>query len=166
MMTDYFESVRKPLTPNDVGVTGSHQAGVVIPRDPRMLAFFPPLDAGRRNPRSTIPFSDDDGREWRLNYIYYNGKILGFSTRNEYRLTGLTPFLRNHNASPGDLLELSRHPEERWGIRLITKDRPAIGNGSDSETQADKQSFPAFGVLETVTLSGTWSAVARRKNVR
>ena len=36
--------IGKTLTPNDIGVTGSHQAGIAVSKDPAVLEFFPFLD--------------------------------------------------------------------------------------------------------------------------
>ena len=42
------DRLRKHLTANDLGVTGSHQAGIHVPKD--MAGFFPQLERGRVNP--------------------------------------------------------------------------------------------------------------------
>src|SRR5215469_7482404 len=46
--------IRKTLSANDVGSTGAHQAGILIPKDPKILAFFPTLDASTKNPRISL----------------------------------------------------------------------------------------------------------------
>lgn len=100
------ESFAKVLSANDTGATGGHQAGILVPRgDPALLAFFPPLDAAVQNPDAWVEAVDDDGRVWKLRYIYYNNKLHAENgTRNEYRLTHLTKYLRAARAKVGDAL--------------------------------------------------------------
>lgn len=156
-------SVRKVLTPNDVGTTGSHQAGVAVPRQEAMLAFFPALDTTEYNPRQLLIFREVGGiDEWPLNFIYYNGKLHGRSTRNEYRLTGLTPFFKKQRAAVGDILQLGRTQTGRWTIEL--------SHSMEQAALEEILSPPSFEVnhessvgYETIKLSGTWSAVSRRK---
>lgn len=98
-------SFAKALSANDVGATGSHQAGIHVPKaDPVLLSFFPPLDPAVVNPDVWITCTDETGEEWKLRYIYYNKRLHGIGTRNEYRLTCLTPFFRLKAAKPGDQL--------------------------------------------------------------
>ena len=95
--------IEKQLSPNDVGATGAHQGGMLIPKKKELLGFFPTLNPKDENPRVAIDFIDDLDITWTFNYIYYNNKFRG-GTRNEYRLTGMTTFFRRNNASPGDQL--------------------------------------------------------------
>lgn len=99
-------SFAKVLSANDTGATGGHQAGILVPKgEPALLAFFPPLDASVQNPDAWVEVEDDDGRVWRLRYIYYNNKLHAENgTRNEYRLTHLTKYLREAGAKVGDSL--------------------------------------------------------------
>jgi hypothetical protein len=99
------------LTANDVGNTGGHQAGILVPKAPEILAFFPTLSAAEKNPRVPLVFRDDDGVTcWRFVFIYYNNRLFG-GTRNEYRLTWMTRYLRSKNAKVGDELIFSRDTE-------------------------------------------------------
>lgn len=100
------ESFAKVLSANDTGATGGHQAGILVPKgDPALLAFFPHLDAGVQNPDAWIEAEDEEGRVWRLRYIHYNNKLHAENgTRNEYRLTHLTKYLREARAKIGDSL--------------------------------------------------------------
>ena len=100
------QSFAKVLSANDTGETGGHQAGILVPKgDPALLAFFPPLDASVQNPDARIEVVDDGGRLWKLRYIYYNNRLHApRGTRNEYRLTHLTRFLRDAGARVGDSL--------------------------------------------------------------
>lgn len=147
-MTTADESyVVKKLSRNDVGDTGTHQAGIVIPRGSDMVSFFPPLDVSTLNPRVFIDFQQTGTWDnWRLAYIYYNGRTLGLNTRNEYRLTGLTPFFRETSAEAGDSLSLGRSAAGRWSIELI-KNRAA---------------FDDSYLYETIQLSTTWSMRTRK----
>lgn len=156
-------SVSKVLTPNDVGTTGSHQAGIAVPRQDAMLAFFPSLDATQYNPRQSLLFREAHSiDEWPLNFIYYNGKLHGRSTRNEYRLTGLTPYFKKHKASVGDTLHLGRTLTGRWTIELIHSNEQAIPSKTSISHPLETIQEPSH-VYETIRLSGTWSAVSRRK---
>jgi hypothetical protein len=96
-------TIRKLLSPNDTGETGGHQAGILIPKDRRILDFFPDLDASQLNPRVHLPFVDDHGRRWEFAFIYYNNRFFG-GTRNEYRLTRMTQYMREHGIKAGDEL--------------------------------------------------------------
>lgn len=112
----------KTLSANDVGTTGGHMGGILVPKgDGELLAFLPPLDPGQRNPDSWIECETPDGNLLRLRFIYYNNRFhppLG--TRNEYRITGLTKFLRKSNAREGDAFEISRREgQDRYRIRII-----------------------------------------------
>lgn len=99
--------VRKALSANDLGATGSHQSAIVIPAaDAHKLA---PLDENTENPSADLVVrhgATDEASVWRL--IHYNGRQLGHSTRDEYRLSGTTAFLRHFRAGPGDYLVISR----------------------------------------------------------
>jgi hypothetical protein len=156
-------SVSKVLTPNDVGTTGSHQAGIAVPRQNAMLTFFPSLDATEYNPRQSILFRETGGiDEWPLNFIYYNGKLHGRSTRNEYRLTGLTPYFKKHEASVGDVLRLGRTLTGRWTIEIVHWNEQNIPDKKSISQPFEAIQEPSH-VYETIKLSGTWSAVSRRK---
>lgn len=110
--------IAKMLSPNDVGETGTHQAGIVVPKTTGALAFFPALDANDKNPRHAITARDTDGRAWKLNFIYYNNALFG-GTRNEYRLTGLTRFFRENGARPADELRFRRSADGQVEIELV-----------------------------------------------
>jgi hypothetical protein len=163
MTSTITASVSKVLTPNDVGATGSHQAGIAVPRQDAMLAFFPALDATEYNPRQSLLFREIGGiDEWPLNFIYYNGKLHGRSTRNEYRLTGLTPFFKKHKATVGDILQLGRTQTGRWTIELVDPNEQNVPDKTQQPHSFDMTGEPAVS-YETIKLSGTWSAVSRRK---
>ncbi len=97
--------LRKVLTANDVGATGSHQAGLHVPRT--LIDFFPVLSAERPNPDVWLDIHDG-GSIYRWRYIYYNNGLTGQGTRDEFRLTHTDTFLRDSSAQAGDQLELTR----------------------------------------------------------
>jgi hypothetical protein len=115
-----YASIAKELTPNDLGLTGTHQAGILIPRKPPFLEFFPHLPPGSRNPRRTLLVQDRTGRQWALVFVYYNNCRFG-GTRNEYRLTRLTRFLREASLRPGDTIVLTRFDKQEYGIDYIRR---------------------------------------------
>jgi hypothetical protein len=98
-------SISKILSPNDAGETTTHQAGILIPKDTLLLSFFPVLDVKIYNPRVALLFYDAEHLKWRLNFIYYNNAAFG-KTRDEYRLTGLTRYIRTNNIRSGDTIIL------------------------------------------------------------
>lgn len=110
MSTKSPSAIKKVLSSNDVGETGGHQAGILVPKDPDILSFFPKLDGTRKNPDAFITVRDASGEEhWNLRFVYYNGKALGDgTTRNEYRLTGMTGMFRFLDARVGDSMVFRR----------------------------------------------------------
>jgi Restriction endonuclease EcoRII, N-terminal len=116
-------AITKDLSRNDTGETGGHQAGMLIPRDPDILSFFPKLDPKEFNPRHQLVFRDHLGTKWTFSFIYYNNKFFG-GTRNEYRLTCMTPFIRAHNLRAGDKLTLSRDEENRFHVSYGRQNEP------------------------------------------
>lgn len=105
------EAIEKTLSANDTGETGGHQAGILVPKDSRILAFFQELNPDIKNPRAVLDVLDETGREWTFHFIYYNNRFFG-GTRNEYRLTGMTAFLREFNLKAGDKV-MMRHESPR-----------------------------------------------------
>ena len=104
-----MKSISKILSANDIGATGGHQAGILIPKDPRILGFFPKLDARHRNPRCHLLFRDDGAGKWEFAFIYYNNALFS-GTRNEYRLTRMTRYIRDAGLEIGDEVIL-KHDE-------------------------------------------------------
>jgi hypothetical protein len=128
--------ITKTLSANDVGETGGHQAGILVPKDRAVLSFFPTLNPREKNPRVTLAFREPDGiTRWDFNFIYYNNRFFG-GTRNEYRLTCMTKFLRARNAAVGDMVVLSKDIEGRIRVDLkrsniseVTKDGVLVLSG-------------------------------------
>lgn len=116
----------KLLTSNDTGETGGHQAGIHVPKSAEdLIAFLPPLDAGEKNPSVWLDAVDDQGRAWRFRYIYYNNRLHDPSgTRDEYRITHMTAFLRNAGAFAGDTLVIRGAPR-KGRLRISVRAAPA-----------------------------------------
>lgn len=108
------QAFRKTLSANDTGQTKSHQAGILIPKgDQEFRNFLGHLDPGIKNPRHTIICLEETGEKLELQYIYYNNRLHDErGTRNEYRLTCLTAYLRRNGARAGDEIEISKEDEE------------------------------------------------------
>lgn len=121
--------VEKVLSPNDIGLTGSHQAGILIPKQGELLHFFPNLDSSLYNPRAVLNFTDIYGVVWKFNYIYYNSRLRG-GTRNEYRLTGMTKYLRSVDAAVGDILVFEKNADE-YQISLIKQSDSTFDDQED-----------------------------------
>lgn len=118
----------KTLSANDVGETDAHMGGILVPKgDGELLAFLPKLDPGVLNPSAWIDCSTPDGRILRLRFVYYNNKLHApKGTRNEYRITWLTKFLREAGAKSGDTFQISRENEDGpYRIEVVsTKTEP------------------------------------------
>lgn len=99
--------IAKLLSANDTGETGAHQAGILIPKEPALLSFFPELNPQEKNPRAHINFLDEAGTFWQFAFIYYNNALFD-GTRNEYRLTRMTKYIRQERLIAGDEIILSR----------------------------------------------------------
>lgn len=133
-------SISKILSPNDTGHTGSHQAGILISK--KLLGFFPKLLLDAENPRIKMRFTDDSGEVWAFTFIHYNNKFRG-GTRNEYRLTGLTQYIKQFRLQPGDKIRLLR---EHGGEYFISHHK------SETATYSVKDD----GVI---VLTGGWTTI-------
>lgn len=101
------KAITKVLSMNDTGETGGHQAGILVPKGNDVLQFFPDLGCDEKNPRVTLFFTDQAGKQWKFNFIYYNNKFFDqHGTRNEYRLTGMTAYFRENGLKAGDTITL------------------------------------------------------------
>ena len=100
----------KTLSANDAGEAGAHMAGILVPKGGgELLAFLPKLDPGVLNPSAWMYCITPDGDTLRLRFVYYNNRLHApHGTRNEYRLTWLTKFLRETGAKTGDMFQISR----------------------------------------------------------
>jgi hypothetical protein len=118
MMSGAYE-IKKILSPNDSGETGGHQAGILVPKNPDILKYFPIVDQNQKNPRTVLTFIDENGVKWKFTFIYYNNVYFG-GTRNEYRLTGMTSFFRHNNLRTGDEIFFKKNAD---GDRFISYKR-------------------------------------------
>ena len=138
MTSQYF--LQKSLTANDVGATGSHQAGIHVPH--AFADFFPRLQEGTLNPDAWLDVADSHGGTYTWRWIHYNNRVVGSGTRDEYRLTHTARYLQNAGAREGDLLELE-----------------AIGPRS---YQALVRSRPRAGIL-VLSTAGAWRTITVKK---
>lgn len=114
-MRRHVHMIEKILSRNDTGETGGHQAGILIPKNKDMLSFFPPLKLDILNPRVSIRFRGQNGESWIFTFVHYNNKIFG-GTRNEYRMTGMTQYMKTNNLKSGDKLSLRRDGEGMYHV--------------------------------------------------
>jgi len=135
MRNNRTRAISKELSRNDTGETGGHQAGILVPKDSSILRFFPSLDSTQYNPRHEIAFHDTSANKWVFAFIYYNNRAFG-GTRNEYRLTRMTSYMRSNNLLAGDVLILSRDEDSRYNIDyrrrsddVKNEDRLVLGSG-------------------------------------
>jgi hypothetical protein len=133
-------AISKTLSANDLGETGGHQAGILVPKEGNILSYFPALDKTIKNPRQELFFyEEDDVTKWSFYFIYYNNKFFD-GTRNEYRLTWMTKYLRAKDAKVGDVVELSINEEGRRYVKVIRQ------NPVDADN-------------DVIKLSGTWKVI-------
>ena len=112
-----INSIEKTLSRNDTGETGSHQAGIAIPKITEILSFFPDLDKKIKNDNIQMNFKDSSGKTWEFKFIYYNNKFHDDGgTRNEYRLTRTTGFIKNYALKEGDIITLSKYKNDQYSI--------------------------------------------------
>lgn len=128
----------KILSANDVGATGGHQAGILVPKtNNELLAFLPALDPAVKNPDAWIYCIDEGGTSRRFRFVYYNNALHDANgTRNEYRITYMTAYFRECGASTGDSLEISRDEEaSHYRIWLIRKaSTPSTREANEGES--------------------------------
>jgi hypothetical protein len=121
------KTISKVLSANDSGETGGHQAGILVPKDPELLAFFPTLDKTVKNPRVALVFREKSGDTWQFWFIYYNNRFFG-GTRNEYRLTHMTKFIRINSLKVGDEIVLTNNEDGTRSI-LFRRANSSITSG-------------------------------------
>jgi hypothetical protein len=129
-----IESALKRLSDNDVGITNSHQAGFLIPKLFVREGLFEELTDQELNPRVRLKFRDlTDGTDIYLSYIYYNNKFFE-GTRHEYRLTGLTRWIKTHGLKSGDTIQISRINKYDYTIGIIKAERRPSSLSEESWT--------------------------------
>ena len=121
-----IQTFKKTLSANDTGESGGHQAGILVPKgDAELRAFLPDLGNVEKNPRAWIECTDPDGRTWDFCFIYYNNKYHDpRGTRDEYRITHMTKFLRSFGATEGDDAVISGVAGS--GSYSISIEKPAV----------------------------------------
>lgn len=73
------------------------------------------LDASLLNPRAHLQFEDETGRFWEFAFIYYNNRFFS-GTRNEYRLTRMTKYIRAGGLVTGDEVRMHCHAGGNYSI--------------------------------------------------
>jgi hypothetical protein len=124
-------SFSKILTANDIGKTGSHQAGLHIPKtNQELLDFLPTLDGTVLNPSVWITCADEHGEIWKFRFVYYNNKFHSVNgCRNEFRLTHTTRYLKQNAAFEGDTFIISREfGTSTFKIKLIPQEPSNLQN--------------------------------------
>jgi hypothetical protein len=132
------------LSANDLGWTGSHQVGICIPKSVVRLGFFPELDTESFNPNCLIAARlEPSGQSAVLKYIYYNGRLTGRTTRDEYRLSRTTKLFRILTARPGDLLRLRWLDSGEMEISALREgDEDDDGGDGSASRSGDDNSGP------------------------
>lgn len=115
-------SFEKILSANDTGVTGGHMGGILIPKtETGLIGILPKLDPKEYNPSAFISVKGPNGVMHKLRYVYYNNKLHKLGSRNEYRITHLTDFLRNSGAVAGDAFRITRDEDGRLEMKVVKK---------------------------------------------
>ncbi|MEJ3597561.1 EcoRII N-terminal effector-binding domain-containing protein [Pseudomonas bubulae] len=125
----------KRLSANDVGSTGGHQGGILVPRtEGELLTFLPHLDSTIKNPDAWIECEDETGTVRKFRFVYYNNKLHDDGgTRNEYRITYMTKYFREVGAREGEELELSKSgTSSTYKIRVVRTVAP-LDNQEESD---------------------------------
>jgi len=145
---EHITTLKKVLTANDLGRTGSHQVGIVVPKRFAMSTFFPLLPYDSVNPRRSLTFIDTEtGANISTNFIYYNNKRRG-KTRDEFRMTGIAAFCRSKSADVGDSLIMRLLADGRRTLEVSKASSPR-------ESPEDARS--------TVILSDSWVVIGGLK---
>lgn len=122
---DKSANIRKRLSANDLGRTGSHQVGILVPKT--IKDWFPPLAEHSLNPDMWIIIAVPNGSEFNCRYIHYNNKLFTDSgTRDEYRITRMTQLLRMLGPGVGDHMEFERVRDGEYLVSLIRADAKPV----------------------------------------
>jgi hypothetical protein len=123
--------IQKILTENDLGITKSHQAGFLIPRQLMTYGVFPVFTDETLNPRLKLILVDlESNLRYSVNYIKYNNKYFG-GTRNEYRITGIARFLRLNLLKPGDSIVFKSLDVQELGISFVRNRKSKLNINDD-----------------------------------
>ena len=127
-----IDSALKRLSETDLGESRSHQAGFLIPKELVKNGFFEELSNDSLNPRLRLRIIDLlDGTEVFVSFILYNNRYFG-GTRFEYRLTGLTRWIKNRGLRSGDMLHLVRTGRHDYSVDVIKGERQPSALSADS----------------------------------
>lgn len=110
-------AILKFISPNDAGVTGSHQAGFYLPKAVWEMYTSHPPEKGR-NADTFVEITWQDGRVTNSRIVWY-----GQETRAEYRLTRFGrgfPFLNPDTV--GDLFVLIPHDHQHFTAYVLDLD--------------------------------------------
>jgi len=95
------EIIEKTLSRNDVAETGAHQSGPYVGTSRTVPDFFPALDLTERDPHEALTFLDPAGRSYHFELRYW-------TVKDEYHLSHMTQYFRDHGVTSGDVLVLRR----------------------------------------------------------
>lgn len=124
-----IKTFSKTLSANDVGATGGHQGGILIPKsEAELLSILPSLDPAIKNPDAWIECEDEHGTVRRFRFVYYNNKLHDpTGTRNEYRITYMTGYFREMVAREGESFEISRNvSSSNYAIRIVRPKKRSV----------------------------------------
>jgi hypothetical protein len=114
-----IESAIKVLSGNDVGVTKSHQAGFLVPKSLVKGGLFEQLSDTTLNPRLKLKFIDrTDDSVYYFGFIYYNNRFFG-GTRSEYRLTGMSMWIKDNGLRAGDAIEITKVTRFDYSFQIL-----------------------------------------------
>lgn len=118
--------VQKTLSPNDIGDTRSHQAGIHVPK--ALVYFFPALDESALNPRANLRLKGEHGVIGTCTYIHYNNKVVSAGTRDEYRITRTRSFLTECSAQTGNTIEFNRVGDNQYVVRIVESETKPVSS--------------------------------------
>ena len=122
----------KTLSANDLGLTGSHQSGFLVPKD--LVKFLPLLETDVLNPDVWLHVTDSAGNSDTWRYVHYNNRVVSSGTRNEYRVTRTGEILKMLGARPGDglAIEFAEPRDRKWTVSI----RRASVRSASPDTQS------------------------------
>ena len=88
---------------------------------PELLSFLPELGEKAYNPSVWVMCRDEYDEVWKFRYVFYNNKLHSPSgTRNEYRLTHMTKFLKRNSSLAGDSFVMTKNENnDEYRIRVV-----------------------------------------------
>ena len=105
---------RKRISRNDLGLTGGHQSGLLVPKS--AVHLFPALEEDKLNPRKELQIEDQDGRRSTATYIHYNNKVVDEGTRDEYRLTRMRDWFEDNEPCVDDYVVFLAYVRDRLPV--------------------------------------------------